>query len=179
MGFEVEREVAEAMDWYQVHSIVEGYKKTRKLLKQDLNMDDVYEVYYEQNVDSGYFRAEIVSIRDLGRHGGARTTLAFDIAMYTRSAPTQTEDGWFGVLQLNPIAKLVVDMPGSEDSVTHQMARRIWYSALFRKQFLYWVETAEEELNRYINEMRNFFGLEPTVRKTERLHYEPLVHGNV
>lgn len=178
MSITVEREVAEAMDWYQVHRAVEGYKKMRKLLKHDLDMDDVYEVYYEQNVDSGYFRAEIISTRKLGRHGGANVTLAFDIAMYTRSSPTQTEDGWFGVIELNPIAKLVVDLPG-KDRIDHQLLRRVWYSLIFRNQFLYWVEQAEEELMRYINEMRNFYGLEPTIGKTERLHFEPLVYGNI
>lgn len=167
------------MDWYQVHHVVEGYKKMRKLLKHDMDMDEVYEVYFEQNVDTGYFRAEIISTKELGRHGGADVTLAFDIAMYTRSAPTMTDDGWFGVLEMNPIAKLLVEMPGDEDKYTHQFFRRIWYSLIFREQFLYWVEVAEEELIRYINEVRNFYGLEPTVGKTERLRYEPLVYGNI
>lgn len=175
---EVERAVAEARDWYQVHRIVEGYKKTRKILKLEMDMDEIVEVYYEQNVDSGYFRAEVVATRELGRDGGAHTTLAFDIAMYTRMAPTQTEDGWFGILEFNPIAKLIVDMPG-EDKASHRFFRRIWHSLIFRDQFLYWVETAEEELNRYLNQMRNFYGLEPTARKTERLRFEPLVHGTV
>lgn len=175
---EVERSIAEAMDWYQVHRIAEGYKKHRKILKHQLEMDEVYEVYYEQNVDTGYFRAEIVATRDLGRHGGAGVTLAFDIAMYTRSSPTQTDDGWFGVVELNPIAKLIVDMPG-EDKASHRFFRRIWFSLIFRDQFNYWVEQAEEELLRYINEVRNFYGLEPSIGKTERLHFEPLVYGNV
>jgi hypothetical protein len=176
---EVERSIAEAMDWYQVHHVVEGYKKQRKILRQSATeMDDVYEVYYEQNVDSGYFRAEMVATKDLGRHGAADVTLAFDIAMYTRSPPTLTEDGWFGVLELNPIAKLVVDMPG-DDKLTHRAFRRIWYSLIFRRQFRQWVEEAEERLNTYINEVRNFYGLEPTLQKTERLHFEPLIGGNV
>lgn len=184
MGFTVEREIAEVMDWYQVHRIVEGYKKMLKLLRDDMLMDNTYEVYFEQNVDSGNFRAEVVSIRDLGtergiRDIGADVRLAFDIAMYTRTTPTQTENGLFGVLELNAIAKLLVDMPGKKDSRTHKFFRKIWHDLLFRDQFRYWAEVAEEELLAYINEMRNFYGLEPTTGKTERLSYEPLVGGYV
>lgn len=182
MSFTVEREIAEAMDWYQAHHIIEGYKKMKKLLNDDMNMDDTYEVYYEQNLGSGNFRSEIVSIKNLGersgtREMGANVDLAFDIAMWTRNPPTSTEDGMFGVLELNPIAKLVVEMPGSKHKFTHKVFRRIWYELLFHDQFMYWAEYAEEELNRYINEVRNFFGLEPTLSKTERLEYEPLVKG--
>jgi len=180
MTFTVEREIAEAYDWYQVHRIVEGYKKMLKMLRDDLDMDETYEVYFEQNVDSGYFRTEVITMRDLGsrrgvRDVGANVTLAFDIAMWTRTNPTQTEDGLFGVLELNPIAKLIVDLPGDEHKRSHQFFRKIWYDYLFREQFEYWAELAEEELNEYINEMRNFYGLEPTPSKTERLAYEPLV----
>ncbi|MDY6769940.1 MAG: hypothetical protein SVU88_03125, partial [Candidatus Nanohaloarchaea archaeon] len=172
----------EAMDWYQAHHIIEGYKKMKKLLNDDMNMDDTYEVYYEQNLTSGSFRSEIVSIRDIGERSGTReygadVKLAFDIAMWTRTSPTMTDEGMFGVLELNPIAKLVVELPGEEHKRTHQLFRRIWYELLFHEQFEYWVEYAEAELNRYINEVRNFFGLEPTLAKSERLSYEPLVKG--
>ncbi|MCJ7478664.1 MAG: hypothetical protein MUP63_00610 [Candidatus Nanohaloarchaeota archaeon QJJ-7] len=182
MSFTVEREVAEAMDWYQTHHIIEGYKKMKKLLNDDMNMDDTHEVYYEQNLSSGDFRSEVVSVRDLGERGGirdtgARTKLAFDIAMWTRNAPKETEEGMFGVLELNPIAKLVVELPGDEHKYSHQFLRWVWYEMLFHEQFEYWVEYAEEELNRYINEVREFFGLEPTLAKTQRLEYNPLVKG--
>lgn len=184
MGFTVEREVAEAYDWYQVHHIVEGYKKMLKLLRDDMHMDDTYEVYFEQNVGSGHFRSEIISIRDLGsersmKEVGANVRLAFDIAMYTRHPPTETENGMFGILEMNPVAKLVVDLPGEKDKTTHKFLRRVWYNLLFRDQFQYWAEYAEEQLNKYINEVRNFYGLEPTVGKTQRLTYEPLVRGYV
>ncbi|MDY6768769.1 MAG: hypothetical protein SVW02_01535 [Candidatus Nanohaloarchaea archaeon] len=182
MGFTVEREVAEAMDWYQAHHIIEGYRKMKKLLNDDMNMDDTYEVYYEQNIGSGSFRSEIVSIRDIGSRSGTRdiganVQLAFDIAIWTRTSPTMTDEGMFGVLEVNPVAKLVVDMPGDEHRFSHRLFRRIWYELLFHEQFEYWVEYAEAELNRYINEVRNFFGLEPTLGKSERLSYEPLVKG--
>lgn len=182
MTYTVEREVAEARDWYQVHHVVEGYKKMKKLLTHDMSMDRVYEVHYEQNVDSGYFRAEIVATRDLGkqhrvREIGSNVTLALDIAMWLRSGPTETENGKFGLVEFNPIAKLLVDLPGKRHKRTHQFFRRIWYSLMFREQFEYWVEFAEEELNRYINEVRNFYGLEPTIAKSHRLEFEPLVYG--
>lgn len=182
MSFKVERAIAEAMDWYQAHHIIEGYKKMKKILNDDMNMDDTHEVYYEQNVGSGTFRSEIISTRDLGTRGrirdvGADVQLAFDIAMWTRTAPTATDEGMFGVLEVNPIAKLVVEMPGDRHSTTHNLFRRIWYELVFHEQFEYWAEYAEEELNRYINEMRNFFGLEPTLARSERLEYEPLVKG--
>ncbi|MDY6776835.1 MAG: hypothetical protein SVQ76_01890 [Candidatus Nanohaloarchaea archaeon] len=184
MGFKVEREVAEAMDWYQAHHAIEGYKKMKKVLNDDIDMDNTYEVYYEQNVDSGKFRTEVISEKELGGEGGvrdvgARVTLAFDIAMWSRTAPKSTDEGLFAVIELNPVAKLVVDMPGDRDKISHRVFRRIWYSLLFREQFDYWVEYAEEELNRYINEMRNFYGLEPTTAKSHRVEYEPLVSGNV
>ncbi len=182
MSFTVEREVAEAMDWYQAHHIVEAYKKMKKLLNDDMNMDDTYEVYFEQNVGSGNFRSEIVSVRDLGRRSrtreiGSNVKLAFDIAMWTRTTPTTTDEGLFGVLEVNPIAKLVVEMPGDEHKFSHRLMRRVWYELLFHEQFEYWAEYAEAELNRYINEVRNFFGLEPTLGKSERLSYQPLVKG--
>ncbi len=184
MGFTVERDVAEAMDWYQAHNLVEGYKKMKKILNDDIGMDDTYEVYYEQNVGSGSFRSEIVSIKHLGarsgiRDVGANVKLAFDIAMWTRPAPKSTEEGMFGVVELNPLAKLLVEMPGDRHKRSHKFLRRIWYELLFRDQFEYWVEYAEEELNRYINEVRNFYGLEPTTSKSHRVEYEPLVTGYV
>lgn len=173
MSFTVEREIAEANDWYQVHHVVNGYKKMKKLLNDNIEMDETHEVYYEQNQDSGKFRAEVVSIRELADN----VTLAFDIAMWMRSAPTETDEGKFGVVELNPIAKLLVDMPGDEHKFTHRLYRRIWYSIIFGEQFDYWAEVAVEELNRYVNAMREFYGLEPTMARTERLHYEPLVSG--
>lgn len=182
MGFKVERSVAEAMDWYQAHHIIEAYKKMKKILNDDMSMDDTYEVYFEQNVGSGAFRSEIVSIRNLGtrsetREVGADVQMAFDIALWTRTSPTMTDEGLFGVLEVNPIAKLIVDMPGDEHKFTHRLFRRIWYEFLFHEQFEYWAEYAEAELNRYINELRNFFGLEPTLSKSESIEYEPLVGG--
>lgn len=184
MSYTVERDIAEAMDWYQVHHVVDGYKKMKKILNDDLEMDDTHEVYYEQNVDSGKFRAEVISVRELGggegvREFGADVTLAFDIAMWMRSAPTMTDEGMFGVVELNPVAKLLVELPGDEHKFTHRMFRRVWYSLVFGEQFEYWAEYAEEELNRYVNAMRKFYGLEPTMAKSQRLHYEPLVGGHV
>ncbi len=182
MGFTVERTVAEAMDWYQAHHIIEVYKKMKKILKDDMGMDDVQEPYFEQNVGSGSFRSEIIAVRDLGtrnrtREVGADVQLAFDIAMWTRTDPTMTDEGMFGVLEVNPMAKVIVDMPGDEHKFSHKLFRRIWYELLFHEQFEYWAEYAEAELNRYINELRNFFGLEPTLAKSESVAYEPLVSG--
>lgn len=173
MAFTVEREVAEANDWYQVHNVVDGYKKMKKILNDNIEMDETHEVYYEQNKDSGKFRAEVISLRELADN----VTLAFDIAMWMRSSPTETDEGLFGLVELNPVAKLVVEMPGDQHRFTHQLYRRIWYSLIFGEQFDYWAEYAVEELNRYVNAMRTFYGLEPTMARTERHHYEPLVSG--
>lgn len=175
MSFTVEREVAEAMDWYQVHHVVDGYKKMKKLLNDNIEMDSTHEVYYEQNADSGKFRAEVVSVRELS----SRVTLAFDIAMWMRSAPTETEEGLFGVVELNPIAKLVVELPGDEHKRTHQLFRRVWYSLVFGEQFDRYADLATEELTRYVSEVRDFYGLEPTMQRTERLEYQPIITGGV
>ncbi|MFB6077027.1 MAG: hypothetical protein ABEK12_02765, partial [Candidatus Nanohaloarchaea archaeon] len=77
-----------------------------------------------------------------------------------------TEDGMFCLIELNPVAKLIVEMPGSKHSRSHQFFRKIWYSLIFGEQFDYWVEYAEEQLNRYVNLVRDFYGLEPTMARS-------------
>lgn len=171
------RVVAEAEDWYQATRVVEMYRKMKKMMEQDMNFDDVQETFFSQNIDNGKFKTHIMASRELGSHGiqdtGASTELIFDIQYKTRTPLTSTEDGYFGTMELVAKAILEVEMPG-EDKYLHSLFRRIWFNNIYRKQFRYWVEYSEEELVRYINNVRSFFGFEPAVGKSRRLHFEPL-----
>lgn len=180
MTITVSRHVAEAEDWYQTHRVVELYRKMKKMMEQDLNFDDVQETFFEQNVDNGKFRTEIYATRELGSHGiadsGASTRMIFDISYFSQAPIRQTDNGYFGTMEMDVEVILEVDMPG-EDRYLDSMLRRIWFNNIYRNQFRYWIEYSEEELIRYINEVRSFFGLEPTVGKSRRLHFEPLAHS--
>lgn len=180
MSVTVTREVAEAEDWYQAHGVVELYRKMKKMLEQDLNFDDVQETFFSQNMDNGKLRTNIWAMRELGAHGvadtGADTQMIMEIEYFSRTPLNTTDDGYFGTMELNVTTELKVSMPG-EDRWMDSMLRRIWFNAIYRKQFRYWVEYAEEETVRYINTVREFLGMEPTVGKSRRLHFEPLVHA--
>jgi hypothetical protein len=180
MSVHVSREVAEAEDWYQAHGVVELYRKMKKMLEQDLNYDDVQETFFSQNMDNGKLHSEIWAMRELGSHGvadtGADTKMILKIDYFSRTPLNTTDDGYFGTMELNVTTELELTMPG-QDRWMDSMLRRVWFNAIYRKQFRYWVEYAEEETLRYINEVRNFLGLEPTVGKSRRLHFEPLVHA--
>ncbi|MDY6778600.1 MAG: hypothetical protein SVU32_08085 [Candidatus Nanohaloarchaea archaeon] len=180
MSITVSREIAEAEDWYQTHRVVEMYRKMKKMMEQDMNFDDVQETFFMQNMDNGKFKTNIHATRELGSHGvadtGANTEMVFDIEYFSRTPISDSDQGYFGTMELNVTAELQVTMPG-RDSWLHSMLRRLWFNAIYRKQFRYWVEYVEEELIRYINIVRKFFGLEPTVGKSRRLHFEPLEHA--
>lgn len=171
------RKVASARDWYQASRVVEMYRKMKKLLEQDMNFDEVQETFFEQNVDNGKFTTEIYATRDLGSHGiedtGASTKMVFKIKYWAQTPLNSTDEGYFGTVELNADAHLKVKMPG-KDRYFDSVLRRIWFNSIYRKQFRYWVEYADEELIRYINNVRAFFGFEPTVGKSRRLHFEPL-----
>lgn len=177
MTITVTREVAEAEDWYQTNRIVEYYRKLKKMMEQDLNFDDVQEKFYSQNMTNNRFKTKIWAMRELGGHGirdrGASTRLIFEIEYFSQTPVRATDDGYFGTMQLDVTARLEVDMPG-KDRLPDSVLRRIWFNAIYRQQFRYWVEYAEEELLRFINETRSFLGLDPTVGKSRRLHFEPL-----
>ncbi len=180
MPITASREVAEAEDWYQAHRIVEMYRKMKKMLEQDMNFDDVQEVFFEQNVDNGKFRTEIVATRHLGGHGirgtGANTDMIFEIEYFSRTPVNATDKGYFGVMELNVTAKLEVTMPGKRNWLS-SLLRRVWFNNVYRRQFRYWVEYSEEEILRYLNNVRSFFDLEPAVGKSRRLHFEPLEYA--
>lgn len=180
MTITVSRQVAEANDWYQTHRVVELYQKTKKMLEQDMNFDDVQETFFYQNMDNGKFKTEVTAIRELGAHGiadtGASTRMIFYIEYFSQTPVDSTDRGYFGTMELDVTAELEVDMPG-EDRRIDSMLRRIWFNHVYRRQFRYWVEFTEEEVLRYINEVRAFFGLEQTVGKSRRLHFQPLEHA--
>ncbi len=180
--FKVEREVVKMEEWFEAFSVVKYYEKLLDILEQDLNFDDVYEVYYEENVDNNDFKVELIATRQL--EGGFRnqisdTELRFYITYFNQSPLKDKEGGkgLYGAVQLDVNTKLVVSMPGEKDNWIHSFLRRIWFNSIYRKQFLYWVELAQEETRRYLNETRAYFGLEPVVRKPRRQRYEPLEHS--
>ncbi|MDY6771120.1 MAG: hypothetical protein SV186_04150 [Candidatus Nanohaloarchaea archaeon] len=180
MTITVSREVAEAEDWYQAHGVVELYRKMKKMLEQDMNFDDVQETFFAQNMDNGKLTTNIWATRELGSHGiadsGASTHMIFEVVYFSRTPINTTDNGYFGTMELDVTTKLKVEMPG-QDRWVDSMLRRAWFNAIYRRQFRYWVEYAEEETIRYINMVREFLDMEPTVGKSRRLHFEPLVHA--
>ncbi|MDY6789468.1 MAG: hypothetical protein SVV03_05920 [Candidatus Nanohaloarchaea archaeon] len=181
MTITVTREVASVEDWYQTDGIVDLYKKMKKILEQDFNFDDVQEVFYMQNMDNNKFETEIYATNEVSTRGirkiqdiGSNTRVVYFINYFPRTPIKSTDDGYFGTMQLDITAKLEVDMPGKEDSLMDSVFRRIWFNLLYRQQFYYWVEFTREELLRFVNRVREFLDLEPTVGKTRRLHFEPL-----
>lgn len=180
MTITVSREIAEAEDRYQAHRVVELYRKMKKILEQDMNFDEVQENFFSQNMDNSKFETELWAMRELGGHGvggtGGSTRLIFEINYWSATPLSATDKGYFGLMELDVLTKLEVDMPG-QDRTIDSLLRRMWFNAIYRRQFRYWVEYAEEETLRFINVVRNFFGFEPTVGKSRRLHFEPLEYS--
>jgi hypothetical protein len=175
-----EREIAEAEDRYQAHRVVELYRKMKKILEQDMNFDDVQETFFSQNMDNGKLDVELWAERELGAHGiadsGASTKLIFEIHYWAATPLRATDNGYFGLVELDVLTKLQVEMPG-KDRFVDSLLRRVWFNSIYRRQFRYWIEYGEEETLRFINVVRNFLGFEPTVGKSRRLHFEPLEYS--
>lgn len=175
-----ERKILDVEEWYEAADVIEYYKKLMDILDQDFDFDDIQETEYMENLDSGDMEVSIVATKPLGGEGfrglGSDTTLRFDIHYFNQSPISDSDEGKWAAVQLDLDAKLVVDMPGS-DNWLHSFLRRIWVKNVYRKQFLYWAEYTQEEVKRFLNETRAFFGLDPVVRKPRRNRYKPLEHS--
>ena len=180
MSIKAERTIVTMTEWFEAEGIDEYYERLLDLLEQDMNFDDIQEVYFEQDMDQSEFKVKVIATRHLGGHGirgaGSDTDLVFVIDYFTQSPPRDSENGLFAAVEMDLEAKLEVSMPGNE-SWLHSVLRRIWFTNLFREQFRYWVELTQEEVKRFLNETRAFFGLEPVVRKPRRMKYEPLEYS--
>lgn len=180
MSIKAERKIVSMEEWFEAEGIDEYYEKLLDILEQDMNFDDIQEVYFEQDMDQSEFDVKVIATRHLGGHGvrgtGSETDLVFEIHYFTQSPPRDSENGLYAAVQMNLDAILEVKMPG-KDRWIDSVLRRIWFTNLFREQFRYWVELTQEEVKRFLNETRAFFGLEPVVRKPRRMKYEPLEYS--
>jgi len=166
------RTVAEAEDWYQVYKVNRGYMRMQKILQWETDMDDVKEHYYEQNLDNNRFRSDTTATKKLD----SNTTLKFEIKLFPRSDYEETDQGLFGLMNMNISAKLITKFPISSflpDSL-NKVLRKIWWSLVYREQWERWEEYAEERLRKFITDFRRFYNLEPPVARTKRVDYEPL-----
>lgn len=166
------RTVAKAEDWYQVYKINKGYERMQKILQWEVDMDDVNEHYYEQNMTNNRFRTKTTATKKLD----SNTELLFLIKIFPRSEYKDTDQGLFGLMQMDIKAKLVTSFPTSSflPDFLNKTLRKIWWSLIYREQWDRWEEYAEERLRKFITEFRKFYNLEPPVSRTKRVDYEPL-----
>ncbi len=181
MTVRVEREILSKEEWFETFNVVNYYEKLLDILEQDLNFDEVQEVYYEENLSNNDMKVRIIAERPLEggfNDTGADTKLRFKIKYFNQGPLKDKEGGGglYGPMELDLDVYLIVDMPG-KDKWHHSFLRRIWFNNVYRRQFLYWVEFAQEEARRYLNETRAYFGMEPVNRKPRRQRYEPLEHS--
>jgi len=166
------REIAEAQDWYNTGRIEEGYEDMMDIFEFEVEMDEVEEQFFEQNLDANMFRAEIVATKQLD----GRTELIIKVKMFSRPPyPEESDEGLFGLLQLEAYSRLNVKFPEVKflPKFMEKTLRRIWWSLIYSREWQRWEEFAEEHLRLYMKSMREYYGLKPQGGKTRRLEYEP------
>ncbi|MCJ7450525.1 MAG: hypothetical protein MUP58_02185 [Candidatus Nanohaloarchaeota archaeon QJJ-9] len=178
---EVERDIADAEDWYETTGVTALYEAFVDLLTEELGFDEVHETYYEENADTGQFKTKIYAEKQLGKGGlydiGSDTTLVLEFTYFLAHGPSEKEDGEFAQARIQTAnISIKVDMPG-KDRWIDSLFRRIWFNLVYKDQFHRWVEVAEETMNDFLNICRDFLGFEPVVGKARRLDYEPLEHS--
>ncbi len=165
--------IAKAEDWLTIPRVNEAYEKMMSIFDEELGITDVNEYYFEENMDTKKFRAKIKAKNKLD----SRTTLIFDIVIFTDGPLKETDEGLYGKVILKVNAKLEINFPYDKNlsKPLKKIFSFMWWTFSYRKQFEYWREVSEDKLNSFISEIRKYFNLEPPVGKIKKLHYKPIL----
>lgn len=165
-----EVKIAETTDWIQIEGAEKIYENMSDILKK-FGMEKIDENYYEQDLKTKEFKAEINASRKLD----SRTSLRININIYTRDTPKITDKGIIATINLSITSRLNISFPSENlPKFLSKYLVTMWYYFFYIKQWKRWEEFAEETARGILNEIRTTFGLQKAIGKTARTYYKPL-----
>lgn len=167
--------IENATEWYESPNVPTIYADHKYIFNNNMSMGKPFEVYYEQNVDSGEFKSVMEASEELP---SSRGELLLETNIKTKSPPSG--DNNFAMVDYSVQLFVKYDLPGGVKFLPRFLAHPM--NKMFRYYFLkhigeemleYDIEYARERMIEYYDYIRQYHGEEPVQTRSRREHYDP------